>query len=147
MIECLSKETIVQYAEIREEVKDIRRKIESLESQISRMEEEGAVTDSVKGGAGGIQNFKVTGFPYPQYSRKKTLLYSRKATLETLELDLLEAINMAEEYINSLDDPRIRRLLNLRFIEDMTYIQVARRMGRRATADSVRMEINRFFEK
>ncbi|MGB8452748.1 MAG: hypothetical protein WCD89_10475 [Anaerocolumna sp.] len=146
MTEYLSKETIVQYAEIREEVKDIRRKIESLENQISRMEEEGTVTDSVKGGAGGIQNFKVTGFPYPQYSRKKTLLYSRKATLETLELDLLESINIAEEFITSIDDARMRRLLNLRFIEDLTWIQVAHKMGGKHTEDSCKKAVERFFK-
>jgi hypothetical protein len=147
LTECLTKEILIQYAELREEVKDLRRKIESLETQIRRMEEEGAVIDCVKGGEGGIQNFKVMGFPYPQYSRKKTLYYSRKAMLETLELDYLESINQVEEFISKVDDARIRRLLNLRFIEDLTWIQVAHRMGRQHTADSCRKAVERFFEE
>ncbi|WOO34723.1 hypothetical protein R2R35_13025 [Anaerocolumna sp. AGMB13020] len=82
----LTKDILIQYAELREEVKDTRRKIESLENQIKKMEE-GAVIDCVKGGAGGIQNYKVTGFPYPKYSRAKSLFYARKAILETLKFD------------------------------------------------------------
>ncbi|MBU5331427.1 hypothetical protein KQI61_04395 [Anaerocolumna aminovalerica] len=146
MTECLTKEILIQYAELREEVKDHRRKIDSLEAQIKRMEEEGAVIDCVKGGSGGRENFKVRGFPYPQYSRKKTLYYSRKAMLETLEFDCLELINLAEEFISKVDDARMRRLLNYRFIEDLTWIQVAHRMGRNHTAESCRKAVERFFE-
>ncbi len=147
MTKNLTKEVLIQYAEIREEVKEVRKKIDSQENQIKRMEEEGFVVDCVKGGLGGIENFKVRGFPYPEYSRKKTLLYSRKATLEMLEVDLLESINLAEEFISSLTDARMRRLLNLRFIEDLTWIQVARRMKGKHTAESCRKAVERFFEE
>lgn len=142
-----TKEILIQYAELREEVKDTRRKIESLENQISKMEEEGAVVDCVKGGAGGTQNFKVLGFPYPAYSRKKTLLYTRKATLETLEYELLETINSAEEFITGLTDARMRRMLSLRYIEDLKWIQVAHRMGRKYTEDSCKKAVERFFKE
>jgi len=64
-----------------------------------------------------------------------------------MEIELLNAINTAEEFIKTINDARMRRLLNLRFIEDLTYIQIAHKMGRRATADSVRMEIRRFLEE
>lgn len=143
----LTKDILIQYAELREEVKDTRRKIESLENQIKRMEEEGAVIDCVKGGAGGIQNFKVTGFPYPKYSRTKSLFYSRKAILETLEFESLETINAAEEFIASLTDARMRRLLNLRFIEDLSWIQTAHKMGGKHTAESCRKAVERFFNE
>lgn len=147
MTKNLTKDVLIQYAEIREEVKEVRRKIESLEAQIQKMEEEGAVVDCVKGGFGGIQNFKVRGFPYPKYSRKKTLLYARKATLETLEVELLESIKLAEEFISSLTDARMRRLLSLRFIEDLTWIQVAHRMKGNHTAESCRKAVERFLEE
>lgn len=146
LINILTKEIIIQYAELREEVKDTRRKIEALENQIKKMEEEGAVIDCVKGGAGGIQNYKVTGFPYPKYSRAKSLFYARKAILETLEFDCLEMINTAEQFIASLTDARMRRLLNLRYIEDLTWTQVAYKMGGKHTAESCRKAVERFFE-
>lgn len=46
----LTKDILIQYAELTEEVKDTRRKIEALENQIKKMEE-GAVIDCVKGGS------------------------------------------------------------------------------------------------
>lgn len=147
MTKNLTKEVLIQYAEIREEVKEVRRKIDLLENQILRMEADGSVIDCVKGGLGGIENFKVRGFPYPEYSKKKTLLYSRKATLEILEVDLLESINLVEEFISSLTDARMRRLLSLRFIEDLTWIQVAHRMKGKHTAESCRKAVERYFEE
>ncbi len=145
--ERLTKDILVQYCDLREEVKELHRRIEKLERDIQRIEDERLVTDSVTGGYGGTQHFTIRGFPFPEYSRKKTLLYSRKASLEALEYELLKTINLAEDFINSLDDARMRRLLQYRYIDDLTWIQVAHKMGRRATADSVRMEINRFFDK
>lgn len=143
----MTKDILVQYCDLREEAKDLRRKIEKLEQDIQRIEDERYVADSVTGGYGGTQHFTIKGFPYPKYSQKKTLLYVRKANLEIMEHKLLENINLAEEFINSLDDARMRRLLQYRYIDDLTYIQVAHKMGGRSTADSVRMEISRFFDK
>ena len=81
----VTKEILIQYSDLQEEIKEVRQRIEKTEKQIERIEKEGAVCDKVMGGNGGLQSFKIKGFPYPEYSRKKTLLYSRKATLTSLE--------------------------------------------------------------
>ena len=41
---------------------------------------------------------------------------------------------------------RMQRIIRYRYLEGMTWEQVAARMGRRATADSVRMELNNFLK-
>jgi len=142
----LTKDILAQYCDLKEEVKDLRRRIQSKQRELDKIEEDGTVTDSVKGGYGGIQHFKISGFPYPEYSRKKTALYLYKAQLENAELELLELTNEVEDYIQSLTDSRIRRILRYRYIDNMTWRQVAHKMGGRATEDSVRMEHNRFLE-
>jgi hypothetical protein len=142
----LTKDILIQYCDLREEVKDLRKRIGNLEKDIKRMEQEGSVTDSVKGGEGGIRHFKITGFPYPEYSRKKTRLYLNKAQLENAELELLEVLGETEEYIQSIGDSRIRRIIRSRYVDDMSWLKVAQNMGGQATADSVRMEHNRFLE-
>lgn len=142
----MTKEVLIQYSDIAEEVKDLRRRVEETERQLSKIESGGSVIDTVKGGSGGMQHFKVEGFPYPEYSRKKTLLYTRKANLEMLEFELLEKVNEVDEYINTLDDARIRRILRFRYIDNLSWVQVAYNMGGNCTADSVRMEHNRFIE-
>lgn len=86
----VTKEVLSQYSDLQEEVKEVRLKIERLEKDISKIEAGEMVIDSVSGGDGGKQHFKIEGIPFPEYSRKKTLLYARKATLQLLEDDLLE---------------------------------------------------------
>lgn len=143
----ISKEILIQYSDLQEEVKEVRERIERTEKQIAKIEEDGNIIDTVSGGDGGIQHFKIEGFPYPEYSRKKTLLYARKATLASLELELMEMLNQVEEFISSVDDSRMRRIITLRFNDNLSWLKVAERIGGNSTADSVRMEFNRFMEK
>lgn len=143
----VTKEILIQYSDLQEEIKEVRQRIDKTEKQIERIEKEGTVCDKVMGGEGGLQSFKIEGFPYPEYSRKKTLLYSRKATLTSLEMELLETLNQVEEFIASVDDSRMRRIINLRFIENLSWNKVADRIGGGNTEDSIRMAFNRFMEK
>ena len=142
----ISKEILIQYSDLQKECKEVREKIEKLERQIAKIEEDGAVIDKVRGGDGGIQSFKIEGFPYPEYSRKKTLLYARKATLSELEMELLETLNDVEIFIASIKDSHIRRIVNLRVVDGLSWGEVARRIGGN-TEDSVRMAFNRFIEQ
>ena len=57
----MDKNVLIQYTDMIEEVKDIRKRILQTEKQISRIEEEGTVKDTVSGGMGGIQHFVVEG--------------------------------------------------------------------------------------
>ena len=143
----VSKEILIQYSDLQEEIKEVRQRIEQTERQIERIEQEKTVCDKVRGGEGGLQSFKIEGFPYPEYSRKKTLLYSRKATLTSLEMELLETLNKVEEFIASVGDSRMRRIINLRFIENLSWNKVADRIGGGNTEDSIRMAFNRFMER
>ena len=147
MVDMVSKEILIQYADLQQEVKEIRQKIEKLENQIAKIEEQGAVKDKVRGGIGGLQSFQIEGFPYPEYSRKKTLLYARQATLSELEMQLLETLNDVEEFISSINDSHIRRIVNLRYIEKLSWNEVANRIGGGNTEDSVRKILERFLEK
>lgn len=143
----VSKEILVQYGDLQEEVKEVRERISQTEKQIMKIEEEGNVIDTVSGGNGGIQHFKIEGFPYPEYSRKKSLLYARKATLANLELELLETLNQVEEFIASVDDSRMRRIIMLRFIDNLSWNKVANHIGGGNTEDSVKKSFYRFMEK
>ena len=141
----VSKEILIQYSDLQQECKEVREKIEKLERQIAKIEADGAVVDKVRGGLGGLQSFKIEGFPYPEYSRKKTLLYARKATLSELETELLETLNEVEEFIASISDSHIRRIVNLRVIDGLSWNEVARKIGGN-TEDSVKKAFYRFME-
>lgn len=150
----MDKNVLIQYVDMVEEIKDLRRRIHELEKQIDRIKEEGAVKDTVSGGMGGTQHFVVEGFPVPEYNRKMMLLRSRKAMLEELEAELLELTNQVEEYIGSIEKSELRIMFRLYYIDGLTWIQVAHRMNqmfpkrRKAyTEDSCRMRNTRFFEE
>ena len=125
----MDKNVLIQYADMIEEVKDIRKRILQTEKQISRIEEEGTVKDTVSGGMGGIQHFVVEGMPVPELSRKRLLLNKRKAMLLEKENELLELMNQAEEYINSIEKSELRMMFRLYYIDGMTWVQVAHRMN------------------
>lgn len=142
----MTKDILVQYCELREEAKDLHNRIQKLEDQIKKIESDGAVIDSVKGGEGGIQNFKIQGFPYPEYSHKKTRLYLNKAQLENAEYELLETLSKVEEYVQAISDSRIRAIMRYRYIDNLSWIAVGIKMGGGNTADGVRKAHDRFLE-
>ena len=142
----ITKQVLIQYADLQQEVKEIREKISKLEEQIDKIEQQGTVKDKVMGGEGGWQPFQIEGFPYPEYSRKKTLLCVRKATLSELEMELLETLNDVEMFISSIKDSHIRRIVNLRVVEGLSWQKVADRIGGN-TEDSVRMAFERYIKK
>lgn len=150
----MDKNILIQYCDMKEEIKDLRRRIRELEKQIDRIKEEGVVKDTVSGGMGGTQHFLVEGFPVPEYNRKMMLLKARKAMLVEKEAELLELTNQVEEYIANIKKSELRIMFRLYYIDGMTWIQVAHRMNRMFpkrrkayTEDGCRMRNTRFFEE
>lgn len=143
----VSKEVLVQYIDLQEEQKEVTERIRKLEKQIDKIESDGAVVDKVRGGLGGIQSFKIEGFPYPEYSRKKTLLYNRKAILSELEMEITERLNEVEQFIKSVQDSHLRRIITYRVVEGLSWNEVADKIGGGNTEDSVRKAFDRFMSK
>ena len=140
------KSILSQYYDMSQEIEEKKTSIDRLEKQIKKIQEEGEVIDSVNGGSGGKQHFKIKGFPNPECSKKKMILRNRINKLKEMEVDLLEQTNIVEEYINKIDDSRIRRMMTFRFIDNLSWIRVAHKMGGNHTEDSCRMSIERFLK-
>lgn len=143
----ITKKILHEYIDLQREIEETREKIVKVEKQIAKIEKQGAVIDTVSGGDGGIQHYKIEGFPYPEYSRKKTLLYARQTTLTNLEIELMETINEIELFITQIDDSFMRRIINLRFIEKLSWGEVANRMGGANNEDNIKKAFYRFMEK
>ena len=125
----LEKSVLIQYCDMQAEIKELRRLIKMTEERLEKIEKEGAVSDVVSGGMGGIQHFTVEGFPVPGYTKAKNLLISRKQRLKMKEEELLELTNQAEEYIESIEKSEIRIMFRLYYIEGLTWVQVAHQMN------------------
>lgn len=150
----MEKSVLIQYCDMQAEIKELRRLIKMTEERLEKIEKEGAVSDVVSGGMGGIQHFKVTGFPTPEHAKVKQLLISRRQRLRMKEDELLELTNQIEEYIESIKKSEIRIMFRMYYIEGLTWNQVAHQMNeifsrtkRIYTENSCRMKRNRFFEE
>lgn len=143
----ISKSVLKQYIDLQEEIKETKARIERTEKQIQKIENNGTVIDSVTGGSGGIQRYKIEGFPYAEYGKLKERLYTRKATLQSLENEVMDKIGEVETFIASIEDSRMRRIISFRFIDGMSWRNVAMNIGGNNNEDSVRMAFNRFMEE
>lgn len=139
----MDKNILIQYSDLVEEVKDLRRRIQKNQDDINKLE---TVRDSVKGTRrdGTIGSITITGFPSPRYYKLKRVLHTRQTLLAQKEDELLELINQVDDYIDSIEDSRIRRIMRYRYIDDLSWVQVARRIGKKATADSCRNAHDRY---
>lgn len=68
-----------------------------------------------------------------------------KTLIETKRYELVTEYNRLLHYIKDVDDAYMRNILKYRYIECLTWSQVATRMG--STPDAVRMAHHRFFQK
>ena len=66
----ISKQDLIQYSDLKKEVVEVRNKIKKLEQDILKIESGETVIDSVTGGNGGYQHFKIEGVPIPEYSHR-----------------------------------------------------------------------------
>jgi len=150
----LSKDILIQYSDMKEEIKDLHRRIEQLKRELYKMEEEGTVKDTVTGGLGGTQHFVVEGMPAPALRRKALQIKARKEKAAKMEGELLELVCQVEDYINGIEKSEIRIMFRFYYIDNLTWAQVAMQMNemfprRRIayTEDNCKQRHKRFLEK
>lgn len=143
----MDKNILEQYEDMKKEYEDTERRIRQTTEELSKYDAKYQVQDSVTGGMGGTQHFKIKGFPYPEYQRKRTLLMSRKLRLEALKEKLDLKLDEVEQYIDTIEDSRKRLILKLRYVDGLQWREVAKKLGPGNNEDSVRIEIDRFLKK
>ena len=152
----MDKNVLIEYVEMKEEIKDLRRRIHENERELAKLENM-IVTDSVTRGKRGkkpLGTVKITGRPTAAINMKQRLLKKRNDRLTALEAELLELTNQAEEYIETIPKSELRIMFRLYYIDDLTWYQVALQMNQKFpkrrikyTEDNCRMRHNRFLEK
>lgn len=152
----MDKAILVEYADMKEEIKDLRRRIDEDNRAIERLRNS-VVTDSVTCGKKGkkpLRTVKIQGRPTTLIKRKERALNNNKAQLERLEIDLLEKQTEVEEYIQQIEKSEIRSLMRFYYIDDLNWVQVAHRMNQMYpkkrkpyTDDSCRCKHNRYLDK
>lgn len=143
----LTKEMLCNYVDLTCEIDEVREKIARCEREIDKINELGTVVDSVSGGYGGKQHFKIEGIPLPELMALKKRLVKLKNRLSRKEYDLLDMTIEIEHRIMDIDDVKIRRVIELKYIKGKTWNEVAIALGQNVSEDSIRMAFNRFLMK
>ena len=137
----MDKQILEQYIDACEQVKEAKVDILRLKKNRKKI-----VQDRVSGSAHEFpytaQSFHIEGLSYP--------VVKDPDELDRREAILQERLQKAEEIKREVDawmltiPQRMQRIIRYRVFEELSWSEVAIRMGRKATADSVRMEYLRF---
>ena len=152
----MDKNILIEYADMKEEIKDLRRRIEQNKKELSRLNGQ-VVMDSVSCGKKGkkpLGTVKITGRPVKAINRKEKLIDKQNVHLKKQEEELLEMVLQVEEYIATIPKSELRTMFRLYYIDNLSWWQVAMKMNekhpnrrKKYTEDSCRMRHNRFLEK
>ncbi len=137
----MDKEILKQYIDACEQVKEAKEDILRLKKNRKKI-----VQDRVSGSAHEFpytaKSFHIEGLSYP--------VVKDPDELDRWEAILQERLQKAEEIKRQVEawmltiPQRMQRIIRYRVFEELSWNEVAIRMGRKATADSVRMEYIRF---
>lgn len=139
----MDKEVLKQYIDACEQVKEAKADILRLKKNRKKI-----VQDRVSGSAHEFpytaKSFHIEGLSYP--------VVKDPAELDRREAILQERLQKAEEIKRQVEawmltiPQRMQRIIRYRVFEELSWNEVAIRMGRKATADSVRMEYTNFMK-
>ena len=135
---------------ILQEYMDACRLVEETEQELKRLnlKKRTIVQTNVKGSNPEFpyqaQHFRIQGTTFTVQDDSKIryemmTLEKRKEKAESIKLQV-------EEWITSLP-MRMQRIVKYRYLDGLPWAQVAVKMGKKSTADSVRMELERFLKK
>lgn len=130
----MTKEELVQYCDLREEIKKLEERIDKIQKQSD------LVADVVQNG-------------YKGHAVVRGIDYTRKHKLDKLEAVLQERHDMAlqmqtdiETYINTIPQSNIRQIFEHRYIDNMNWLQIMHAMGYEAES-TARMKHGKYLEE
>ncbi len=139
----MDKKILSEYTDACQLIKETEEDIRRL-----RQEKKTVIQTNVKGSMHEFpytaQRFKIEGTTFTvsndnRLRQEEILLERRKEQAEAIR-------QQVHEWMLTIP-VRMQRIIRYRYLEELSWEQVAVKIGRKATADSVRKEFNRFFEE
>lgn len=118
-----TKKLLSQYIDLQQEIKDLEKRIERLSN--FKVEHD-VVTGSNSEFPYQPRSFKIEGYniqDIDKLNELKDLLVDRKNKCEEMKLEI-------EKFISSIPDSRTRRIFQYRYIDGLTWLQIAMRMNK-----------------
>ncbi len=134
------KECLIQYCDVKTEVGNLEKRISDLEKENSKYS---IVQASSLEPPYCLQEIKIN---HTNFKKAKEL-EKQKCILDQRYIKLLELQTKVEEEISKLPTSRLRMIFEFKYIDNLSWQQVAWRIGNKATEDSVKKEYYRYLEK
>ncbi|MBU5438304.1 hypothetical protein KQI42_09805 [Tissierella sp. MSJ-40] len=132
-----------------EQYKDKTREIKMLESRILEIQQEAEeyVSDTVRG--------STSAFPYTEHTiritgidmKKRERVNNVKEKLIIRKTALYHELEEIENFIESVEDSKVRQIIELRYIKGMQWNRVALKVYGYPNGDTARKKIKRFFKE
>ena len=140
----MDKQILEQYIDACELIKETEEDIRRVKKQRKTILND-RVYGSMKEFPYTVQGIKIHGMAYSVVSDPgsleayERLLEERKTRAEEIKVQV-------EAWLNTIPQ-RMQRIVRFKFFEGLSWGEAATKIGRKATADSIKMEVRRFLEK
>lgn len=140
----MDKTILAEYIDACELVRETEKDIKRLEKKKKTI-----IQDKVKGSMPEFPyaetSFHLEGTLLYKTAENNALLHEEKLLTERKE-NAERKRHEVEAFMNTIS-ARMQRIIRFKYFEGLSWEQTAQQMGRKATGDSVRMELERFLEK
>lgn len=120
------KKQLKQYVDLQDEIKDLELRIKKLNTK-KRVEQSDTVVGSNAEFPYNPRIYTIIGLNEEEHKEKldrlNCILIKRKQKCEDLKIEI-------EEFISTIPDSKTRRVFTLRYIDGLTWLQIARRIER-----------------
>ena len=144
----MPKDVLEQYTFIKKEIADLERRIVESNKKIRQLEKE-VVCDVVKGSRAdlSIGKIKVQGIAEGEIDKQWNRIREYTERLQRFKEKLQDMVVQIEDFIQTIPNSEVRQMARLRFIDDLEWIQVAKKMGEGYSYDSCRQKVNRYLKR
>lgn len=139
-------EMLNDYLYLKKEIEELEKDIAKKEKELRKIIEDGTVIDSVSGGYGGTQHFRIEGIPTADIETRKRLLQRRCNRLEQMRRNDLEMVGQIETFIDRCQDVQVRLIVKWRFVDCLPWARVALNLGGGNTEDTAKKKLYRYLE-
>lgn len=120
----ITKSVLKQYRYLVKEIEDIEKRIGRLKKRIERIEEEGVVVDKVSGGEGGLQHFRIEGFPVAEFAKNKTWLMTELLRYENNLNKVKSQEQEVKNFVDNIPDALTRMIFRLYYIDGLSQQEI-----------------------
>jgi hypothetical protein len=143
----MDKRLLEQYESLKCEIQELGDRIIELNALNQMLQSKKEIRVNVKGGAGGKQLFHMDGYNEEQADELDFLLRKDIRILKERKAQANECVVEVDQFIAALDDSRIRRMIEYRYLDNMPWCKVALKMGKQYTEESCRKQVERFLKE